>query len=69
MSKLPIKQTGDFGYIALYKGKRAEIWTSKGIYQAQLIAAEYFGVKPKNSYQISVTLCERPDGTEVYANV
>lgn len=50
------------GYLAMYKGKEFEIYTEKGIYQAQLIAMEHF--KTKKGWEISINLCEK-DGKEV----
>ena len=52
------------GYVCFYNGKRKEVYADTQ-YAAQRIAAELFGVKPKFSYKVSVTLCERPDGSEV----
>lgn len=54
-----------YGYIAFYKGKRWEVRTDKGIYEAQLLAADYFKVPRKNSYKVHVVLAERPDGSVV----
>lgn len=54
---------GKHGYIATYKGKRLEIWSDKGIYSAQVEAAKQF--KAKKVWEVNITLCERPDGSEV----
>ena len=54
-----------YGYICMYKGKRFEVYTDKGSYQAQLLAATHFGVKAHKSWQIYTTLCERPNGEAV----
>lgn len=52
---------GKCGYIALYKGKKIEVYTNTS-YDAQLKAAQIF--KAKHSYDVSVYLCEK-DGKEV----
>jgi hypothetical protein len=54
-----------YGYIASYKGKRFDVYTDKGIYAAQLLAAEYFKVPANKSHQVFVKLCERPNGEDV----
>ena len=55
---------GQFGYVCFYNRQRKEIYADSQ-YAAQRIAAEAFGVKPKFSYKVSVTLCERADGSNV----
>jgi hypothetical protein len=50
------------GYIAIYKGKQIEVYAESS-YQAQLEAAKQF--KAKKSYDVSVYLCERADGSTV----
>jgi hypothetical protein len=59
-----VKLNGQSGYVCFYNGKRKELYADTQ-YAAQRIAAELFGVKPKFSYKVSVTLAERADGTEV----
>lgn len=54
-----------YGYICMYKGKRFEVYTDKGIYQAQLLGAAHFGVPVRKSHLVSTTLCERPNGEAV----
>lgn len=49
------------GYIAMYKGKRTEIYAETS-YKAQQIAATFF--KAKKSWEVDVYLCER-NGNEV----
>jgi len=49
------------GYIAMYKGKKIEVYADS-IYEAQLKAAKIF--KAKKSYEVSVYLCE-VNGQEV----
>lgn len=44
------------GYIAIYKGKRIEVYSDTS-YHAQLEAAKIF--KAKKSYEVSVYLCEK----------
>lgn len=50
------------GYKAFYKGKELEVYADSS-YQAQLKAAQLF--KAKKSYDVSVILCERADGSVV----
>ena len=50
------------GYKALYKGKWLEVCANSS-YEAQKKAAELF--KAKKSYEVSVFLCERADGSQV----
>jgi len=50
------------GYIAIYKGKKIEIYADTS-YQAQLEAAKEF--KAKKSYEIQIVLCEKR-GDQVY---
>lgn len=57
----PTDKTGLCGYVALYKGKQAEVW-AKTAAAAQSLAATFF--KVKKSYQVSVYLCEK-DGKQV----
>jgi hypothetical protein len=52
------------GYVAIYKGKRIEVYAETA-YKAQQAAARVLGVKPKQERQISILLCERADGSEV----
>lgn len=54
------------GYIALYKGKRIEVW-AKSSYEAQIKATEI--LKAKRSWEVTVFLCERADGTEVIQTI
>ena len=51
------------GYVAIYNGKRIEIYADT-IYQAQLLAADQFKVKRNKSYKINVVLCEK-EGKQV----
>jgi len=46
----------------MYKGKQIEVWSDSS-YHAQVEAAKQF--KAKKSYEVSVFLSERKDGTEV----
>lgn len=50
------------GYVAFYKGKQTEVW-AKTSYEAQKKAAEFF--KAKKSYEVTVALAEKADGSEV----
>lgn len=50
------------GYIAIYKGKQIQV-RAKTSYEAQQKAAQQF--KAKKSWEVSVYLVERDDGTEV----
>lgn len=54
-----------YGYICMYKGKKFEVYTDKGIYVAQLLGAQHFGVKTSKSFLVSTTLCELPSGDAV----
>lgn len=49
------------GYIAMYKGRRTEIYAETS-YKAQQIAATFF--KAKKSWEVDVYLCEQ-NGNEV----
>jgi CRISPR/Cas system CMR-associated protein Cmr5 small subunit len=57
-------ENGLCGYVAFYQGKRIEVY-AETLYAAQKKAAEQLKVPAKKQYLISVTLCERADGTEV----
>jgi len=50
------------GYIAIYKGKRIEVFAESS-YKAQLKAAEQF--KARKSHMVDVYLCQRADGSIV----
>jgi hypothetical protein len=50
------------GYITFYKGKTHEVWAATS-YDAQQKAAQFF--KAKKSYDVTVVLCERKDGSTV----
>jgi len=58
------KQVGDCGYIATYKGKRAELY-APSLYKAQQLAAVHFKVPAKKDYLVSVGLAEHADGSDV----
>ena len=51
-----------FTYIAFYRDKQMEVKALRS-YDAQLIAAKAF--KARKSYEVTVMLAARPDGTEV----
>jgi len=51
-----------FTYIAFYRGKQMEIKALRS-FDAQEIAAKAF--KARKSYEVTVMLVGRPDGTEV----
>ena len=53
--------TNSYGYIAMYKGKKIEVYSDTS-YHAQLEAARIF--KAKKSYEVDVYLCEK-NGQEV----
>ncbi len=46
-----------YGYIAFYKDKRIEVYSSDGIYSAQLKAAKL--LKAKKSYEVHIVLAEK----------
>ena len=50
------------GYITFYKDKSHEVWAPTS-YEAQQQAAKFF--KAKRSYDVTVVLCERKDGSTV----
>lgn len=50
------------GYKAFYNGKTCEVWATSS-YQAQLEAAKI--LKARKSYDVTVIICERADGTQV----
>jgi hypothetical protein len=52
------------GYVARYQGKRVEVYAPTA-FAAQKKVAEQLKVPAKKQYLITVTLCERPDGSEV----
>lgn len=45
------------GYIALYNGKKIELY-AETLYDAKLKAIQFFKVNKKNEWQVSVYLCE-----------
>lgn len=51
-----------FTYIAFYRGKQMEVKALRS-FDAQEIAAKAF--KARKSYEVTVMLVGRPDGTEV----
>ena len=52
------------GYICMYKKEKVEIYTDKGQYEAQQLAAIKLGVAKSRQRDISVYLCEK-DGVPV----
>lgn len=50
------------GYIAIYKGKRIEVFAESS-YKAQCKAAEQF--KACKTHMVDVYLCQRADGSAV----
>jgi len=50
------------GYIAMYRGKRIEVYASASR-EAQTKAAAQF--KAKKAYEVDVYLCQRADGSTV----
>lgn len=50
------------GYKAFYKGKTTEVHAETS-YAAQQQAAKHF--KAKKTYEVTVVLCERRDGSQV----
>ena len=53
------------GYVALYNGKRTEIW-AESLYAAKLRAIEQFKPRPSNEHMVIVILAQRGDGEPVY---
>jgi len=60
----PSDKTGLCGYIATYKGKKAEVWSDTAM-KARDLAATFF--KARKAYDVSVYLCEK-DEKQVYQN-
>lgn len=58
------KQPGHYGYVAFYGNKRAEVY-GLTLWDAKKTVMAHFKVPEKKSYQVTVTLAEQPDGTEV----
>lgn len=56
------KGPNDAGFKCFYKGKSIEVYAETS-YKAQLKAAAIF--KAKKSYDVTVIVCEREDGTMV----
>ncbi len=54
------------GYIAIYKGKRLEVY-AKSSYEAQKQASITF--KAKKSYDVDVYLCDREDKTQAIQTI
>lgn len=52
------------GYIAMYKGKKLEVYATTS-YEAQKKAAVMF--KAKKSYEVDIYLCEK-EGVEIIHN-
>jgi hypothetical protein len=53
-----------YGYVAFFKGKRAEIHAAS-LYAAKVQALAIFKPSKRDSGLVSVTLAERPDGSVV----
>ena len=53
-----------YGYVCFYNRQRVEVY-AESTYAAQKKVAAMLKVPPKKQYLISVTLCERPDGSQV----
>lgn len=51
-----------YGYVCFYKGRRAEVYAPSS-YDAQQEGARV--LRAKKSYDVSVMLAERPDGSDV----
>lgn len=51
-----------YGYKCFYKGREIDVY-AKTSYEAQQEAAKRF--KAKKTWEVSVYLCERPDGSQV----
>jgi hypothetical protein len=53
-----------YGYIALYNGRRHELYAAS-LYDAKQAALAHFKPPKKKIHLVSVTLAERPDGSAV----
>ena len=56
------QQAGNYGYVCFYKGKRHEVYAPSS-YAALCAAQLYF--RTTKGYEVTVVLCERPDGSQV----
>lgn len=60
---MTIENTNDlFGYKAFYKSKSLDVYAVSS-YAAQQKAAQLF--KARKAWEVTVILCERPDGSQV----
>ena len=57
-----------YGYLCTYKERTKEVYANT-LYEAQIKAASLLQVLDKNRYKISVSLCERKDGTLVVQTI
>lgn len=56
------KQSGDCGYVCLFKGKRIEVYAPSTL-KARDMAAAHF--KAKKAYEVTAMLAENPAGETV----
>lgn len=61
--KINTPADGQCGYLALYDGKRAEVWADSS-YQAKQRAEAYFKPTKRKAHLLSVHLCEN-NGVQV----
>lgn len=61
-------RSGLYGYLAFYQNKKYEVWTSKGQYDAQNIACEYFKLPKNKGFKITIILCVKANN-EVAVNI
>lgn len=59
-----MSESGKYGYLAFYNGKQAEVYATS-LYAAKLAAIALFKTPKSRQYQVTVVLCERPDGSTV----
>lgn len=52
----------NYGYVCFHKGRRHEVYAPSS-YEARMAAQLYF--KATKGYEVTVVLCERPDGSQV----
>lgn len=59
---LNVKQPGDSGFVAFYKGKRYEVY-GKTLILARDVVQQH--TKAKKAWEINIMMAERPDSSTV----
>ena len=61
----PVTQNeGMYGYKAFFRGRVWELY-ARSLWDAKQRAIKAFGVRPRNVGEVSIVLCERPNGSTV----